>query len=72
VQALLKQFRTNFILLSYGDLTPKAKADFESFTSVMNDGRILLKPTSNVVKELFMQISNYQFKATPLILETFN
>ena len=72
MQALLKQFHTNFILLSYGDLTPQAQADFESFTSATNDGRILLNPTSEVVKELFMQISNYQFKATPQILETFN
>jgi hypothetical protein len=46
--------------------------DLEDLASVTTEGRLLLNPGEEVVKDLFLQISNYQFQSTPLILETFN
>jgi len=37
-----------------------------------SDGSILMNPNTLKIKELFAEISNYKFNATPLIQETFN
>ena len=72
VQLLLKQFGINLIVLGFGQMDGQSRREFEDFTNATNDGRVLMNPTHADIKDLFLQISNYTFQSTPLILETFN
>jgi hypothetical protein len=48
------------------------RGELEELTSLSHEGRMLFNPTKEIINDLFLQISNYKFQSTPLILETFN
>ena len=74
VQKLLKQYAINLIILCFTTqpLDAMTRQHFDDLTSVNNDGRVIINPSQHVIRDLFLQISNYKFQQTPLILETFN
>lgn len=49
-----------------------SKKEFEKLSETGNEGRVMLNPNNEMIKETFASISNYKFQNTPLILETFN
>ena len=69
-QHLLKQFNINFLVLGFG-MDNNSKVSFEELTNVTNEGKVILNATKENIKEIFLNISNYTFQSTPLILETF-
>ena len=72
VQQLLREYGINLIIMSFGQVSSHSQSIFEELTNVTTDGRVLSNPNHDVIKDLFLQISNYKFQSTPLILETFN
>jgi hypothetical protein len=68
----LQENSVNLITIAFGELDDQEKQNFNAFTQTTNNGNFLLNPTHGKLKELFLEISNFKFAATPLILETFN
>lgn len=68
---LLSAYNINLIVFGYAFNT-KSFSQFEELTNLSNDGRIMLEPKIDDIKELFVSIENYAFKNTCLMLETFN
>ena len=59
-------------MISFGNISEEDKQGFNRLIKATNDGSFLVNPNYQKIKELFAEISNYKFTATPLILETFN
>ena len=72
VQTLLTQFGINLVVIGFGQVDDASKREFSELTKVTLDGRLIMNPSNAAIRDLFLQISNYKFQSTPLILETFN
>jgi len=70
VQDLLKEYNVILMVITFDEIITSPQ--LEELISISSDSRILKNPSQDMIKEVFLQIQNYQFQSTPLILETFN
>ena len=68
----MQENRAHLIVIGFGDIEEEDRQGLNKMIKATNDGSILMNPNTLKIKELFAEISNYKFTATPLILETFN
>jgi hypothetical protein len=73
LKVVLSQFDCNLIVFGYGAM-PRNEADqFKKLCDSTNEGKFLMSPNDEQIRELFTSLANYRFERNKhMILETFN